>query len=144
MTTYARKEDGWIIEIFPPTYYDVEILNPENPEEVLHKVGDEIPIEARFHPDFVAGLEVVPDDTVVQPAPQRQPTPEEALAAATTTRDSLLAQATLRIAPLQDAVDLDEATADETALLKKWKQYRVALNRIDLTVQPITWPEVPQ
>lgn len=50
------------------------------------------------------------------------------------------------IAPLQDAVDLDEATEAEAALLKEWKRYRVALNR--LPEQPgypneITWPAPP-
>jgi len=34
---------------------------------------------------------------------------------------------------LQDAEDLDEATADDAALLKNWKQYRVAVNCADLT-----------
>ncbi|MFW3895274.1 tail fiber assembly protein [Pseudomonas bharatica] len=50
------------------------------------------------------------------------------------------------IAPLQDAVDLDEATEAEAALLKEWKRYRVALNR--LPEQPgypnsIDWPAPP-
>ena len=50
------------------------------------------------------------------------------------------------IAPLQDAVDLDEATEPEAALLKEWKRYRVALNR--LPEQPgypteIDWPAPP-
>jgi len=63
---------------------------------------------------------------------------------ATSTRDELMAAATIAIAPLQDAVDLDEATDDETALLKKWKQYRGALNRLDLSTAPdITWPLIP-
>lgn len=57
-------------------------------------------------------------------------------------RDYFLATAAIRIAPLQDAVDLDDATDEEIALLKKWKQYRVALNRID-TANP-TWPEQPE
>ncbi len=47
------------------------------------------------------------------------------------------------IAPLQDAVDLDDATEAEVAALKAWKKYRVALNR--LPEQPgyptdIDWP----
>lgn len=50
------------------------------------------------------------------------------------------------IAPLQDAVDIEEATEAEVALLKAWKKYRVALNR-----QPeepgypgsVTWPTAP-
>jgi len=60
------------------------------------------------------------------------------------TKASLIAQATVAIAPLQDAVDLDEATDAETALLKSWKQYRVAVNRIDAnTADDITWPDQP-
>ncbi|MCF7544353.1 tail fiber assembly protein [Pseudomonas petrae] len=58
-------------------------------------------------------------------------------------RDRLLQIATLSIAPLQDAVDLDDATVSETALLKAWKQYRVAVNRIDLTGDIAEWPVQP-
>jgi hypothetical protein len=50
------------------------------------------------------------------------------------------------IAPLQDAVDLDEATDAEVALLKEWKRYRVALNRLpDQPGYPadINWPAQP-
>ncbi|NBK38127.1 hypothetical protein EON09_06235 [Pseudomonas soli] len=55
-------------------------------------------------------------------------------------------QADQAIAPLQDAVDLDEATEVEAALLKDWKRYRVALNRV--LEQPgypieIDWPAPP-
>lgn len=61
-------------------------------------------------------------------------------------RDGLLQQAAIRIAPLQDAVDLDESTPAEVALLKKWKQYRVAVNRVpDQAEYPrdISWPIEP-
>lgn len=50
------------------------------------------------------------------------------------------------IAPLQDAMDLGEATAEEGAALTAWKRYRVALNRLpDQAGYPgeITWPELP-
>lgn len=50
------------------------------------------------------------------------------------------------IAPLQDAVDIDEATEAEVALLKAWKKYRVALNRQpDEPGYPgsVTWPAAP-
>lgn len=60
-----------------------------------------------------------------------------------TTRDKLLALATLRIDPLQDAVDLEEATPAEIALLKKWKQFRIAVNRVDITAVPLVWPTQP-
>lgn len=59
-------------------------------------------------------------------------------------RDRLLQLAAIRIAPLQDALDLDDATAEEGALLKKWKQYRVALNRLDLYADPVQWPSQPE
>ena len=58
----------------------------------------------------------------------------------------LLEDAALRIAPLQDAVDIDEATEEEIASLKSWKKYRVALNRIPEQLgypQTIDWPSVP-
>lgn len=70
-------------------------------------------------------------------------TPDQILAGNTATRDALLSTAALAIAPLQDAVDLDEATPEETALLKLWKQYRVAVNRMDLTKENPVWPTAP-
>lgn len=60
--------------------------------------------------------------------------------------DELLSIATLRIAPLQDSVDLDEAAATELASLKAWKQYRVAVNRVpEQQGYPgtIDWPRQP-
>jgi len=70
--------------------------------------------------------------------------PVDHLTPAMAYRDELMATATLAIAPLQDAVDLDEATEAETTLLKKWKQYRIALNRLDLSTAPdISWPRLP-
>lgn len=90
------------------------------------------------------GWTYVDGEFVAPPAPQPPTrTPAEILAANTANRDVLLAQATLAIAPLQDAVDLDEATTDEAAMLKKWKQYRVAVNRIDLTQTSPPWPAQP-
>ncbi|CAK16856.1 tail fiber assembly protein [Pseudomonas entomophila] len=58
----------------------------------------------------------------------------------------LRAIADTAIAPLQDAVDLDEASEAEVARLKEWRRYRVALNR--LPEQPgypadIDWPLAP-
>ncbi|EIU5455941.1 TPA: tail assembly chaperone [Pseudomonas aeruginosa] len=61
-------------------------------------------------------------------------------------RDTLLQEATLRIAPLQDAIDLDEATQAEVVELKAWKQYRVALNRVDQQAgypSLVEWPVPP-
>lgn len=50
------------------------------------------------------------------------------------------------IAPLQDAVDIGEATDEETALLTAWKKYRVLLNRVSAQAgypNTIDWPNTP-
>lgn len=49
------------------------------------------------------------------------------------------ARADAAIAPLQDALDLDDATDEERALLMAWKAYRVALSRVD---RQVGWPAV--
>lgn len=55
-----------------------------------------------------------------------------------------LSIASEHIAPLQDAVDLEIATEEETSLLEAWKKYRVLLNRVDTsTAQDIEWPALP-
>lgn len=74
------------------------------------------------------------------------PTPEQVLSAANAQRDSLLSLAMLRIAPLQYAVTLGSATDEDTANLKLWMQYSVAVNKV--SAQPgfpvtIEWPVVP-
>lgn len=61
-------------------------------------------------------------------------------------RDQLLAVAANRMGPLQDSIDEEVATADEVADLKRWKQYRIALNRIDKQDNfpiDIDWPQPP-
>ena len=72
-------------------------------------------------------------------------TADELVEQATIIRDNLLAEAAQKATPLQDAVDIDDATDEERAGLTAWKKYRVALNRLDLSTAPdITWPEAPQ
>ncbi|WP_134734912.1 tail fiber assembly protein, partial [Escherichia coli] len=59
-------------------------------------------------------------------------------------KNSLMQVASEHIAPLQDAVDLEIATEEETSLLEAWKKYRVLLNRVDTSTAPdIEWPAVP-
>ncbi|MCE3116846.1 tail fiber assembly protein [Enterobacter sp. ASE] len=74
----------------------------------------------------------------------REYTQEELIALANSKKQKLMAAATSAIAPLQDAVDIGEATDTEIALLKAWKKYRVLLNRIDTSSAPdIEWPPAP-
>lgn len=48
------------------------------------------------------------------------------------------------IAPLEDAVDIGIATDAELEKLDKWKRYRIALSRVDVTkTADIEWPTRP-
>lgn len=61
-------------------------------------------------------------------------------------RDTLLSEAVLRIAPLQYAEDIGDATHDEQLALLEWKLYSVELNRIEQQSgfpADITWPTSP-
>lgn len=85
--------------------------------------------------------ETLPPDPVAAP-----PTPAEVLASANSQRDILLGVAALRIAPLQDAVDLGSATDADAANLMLWKQYRVSVNRVSGQAgfpASIDWPVQP-
>ncbi|HDR2362374.1 TPA: tail fiber assembly protein [Enterobacter asburiae] len=69
---------------------------------------------------------------------------EESLAKASGLKTYYIGVATDAINPLQDAVDLGIATAEEKRLLPLWKKYRVDVNRIDLSKAPdIIWPTPP-
>ena len=59
-------------------------------------------------------------------------------------KNQLLAEATTQISYLQDAVDTEIASEQETQLLAEWKKYRVLLNRVDVNHAPdIEWPSQP-
>ncbi len=74
-----------------------------------------------------------------------EPTQTELIAEAEYQKQALLTEATAAIAPLQDAVDLGIATDEEREQLKKWKNYRVLINRVDTSIAPnINWPEKPE
>ncbi|MGK8935309.1 tail fiber assembly protein [Pluralibacter gergoviae] len=60
-------------------------------------------------------------------------------------KKALMQAAGETISTLQDAVELELATDDETTQLEQWKKYRVLLNRIDTSAAPdIAWPEQPR
>lgn len=59
-------------------------------------------------------------------------------------KENLILLSTSKIAPLQDAVDLEIATDDESKSLVEWRKYRVLLNRVDPQKAPdIEWPAQP-
>lgn len=154
MKYFALIAAGLVAEVFPQ-FVDLEfpgLVTDEDPTP--SPVVRAVPLAERYTPEFVGGLVECPEGTLAgyvyadgvfsppQPYVPPPPTAAEVLAQ----RDMRLAEATLRIAPLQDAVDLDEATPAETALLKQWKQYRVALSRIEQQAgfpATVIWPTAP-
>lgn len=121
MTGYAVAKDN--------TYYravDGPFADPDNPLKVFPD------------PDTEFYSEHLPDDPVLSI--------EQVLSSANSKRDSLLSIAALRIAPLQDAIDLGDATSLDKEKIKQWKQYRVLVNRVseqDNFPENIIWPDMP-
>ncbi|WP_447650961.1 tail fiber assembly protein [Pseudomonas abietaniphila] len=135
MSNYAIVVDGIVINIVVWNG-DTTQWGPENGAIALEYDAEETKVNIGDTWDGASFISA--------PAPPPAPlTSEQILIRNQSIKDSLLATATAAIAPLQDAVDLDEATADETALLKKWKQFRVAVNRVDMTPESPAWPEQP-
>lgn len=74
------------------------------------------------------------------------PTDEDLINNALLEVGNLLNMASQKIAPLQDAVDIDEATNEEITKLREWKKYRVMLNRVESQSgfpKNIDWPLKP-
>ena len=60
-------------------------------------------------------------------------------------KNQFIADATAQISYLQDAVESEIASEQETQLLAEWKKYRALVNRVDVQHAPnIDWPEKPQ
>ncbi|PIF53496.1 virus tail fiber assembly protein lambda gpK [Pseudomonas sp. 29] len=81
---------------------------------------------------------------VAEPLEPPVKTPEQMRAELESKRDLLLGVAGLRISPLQDSVDLGKATESDLAALNVWKQYRVDVNRVDLSLESVIWPPMPE
>lgn len=154
---YAYVIDGIVTEIFETLIAEVDMMGPDETGAlvVLVPAGQEVPLSMRFHPDFVARFREIPEGETVEPGysydgstfapppPPPPPTAEQVRAM----RDGLRVTADAAIAPLQDALDLDEITPAEQALLTKWKKYRVDLSRIEQQggfPASVVWPTPPQ
>lgn len=68
MKTYARIQDGIVMEIIPPATYGSD--SPEGVEPPF-KQGDEIPIDVRYNSALIDGaISWMADITAVIPQPQ--------------------------------------------------------------------------
>ena len=74
---------------------------------------------------------------------QAEPSGEEVINSNSRKKTELIASATAKINPLQDAVDMEIATDEENKSLNQWKLYRVSVNRVDTTQKEINWPDIP-
>ncbi|MCO7519182.1 MULTISPECIES: tail fiber assembly protein [unclassified Pseudomonas] len=124
------------------TFYDDEInlVLPDDAEE----------ISAAEHAGIFAGVAVgkAIDYSGLRPmlVDVPPPTAEQYRETAFAQRDKALSVAALRIAPLEDAVELGKATEETRASLIKWKQYRISLNEIEHQAgfpEEIQWPLAP-
>jgi hypothetical protein len=129
----------------PPDAPRIEVPNPDTRVPANAK-----PISAELHAYLLEGQaqgKLIDVDAAGFPVLRDRPPPsdEEVAAIGLKRRDEALAVAASRIAPLQDAVDLMEATALEEDLLRAWKAHRIALMRItSLHGWPhIVWPQEP-
>lgn len=121
-------------------FYDSEIntVLPDDAVEITNEVWRAMLVGQSDGQVIAADKDGMPSLT------ERVLTNDELIAQNGAKKAELRLEADSAIAPLQDAADLDMATDSETASLKLWKQYRVALNRIDAnTAGDITWPEKP-
>lgn len=171
MKTYGWVNNGLIQQIIPPVVYDAE--DPRWQEGDPSRIGQEIPIELRYHPSMVENMH---DITDIDPHPQEgwvaseaggvwtfapyTPTPQQILSSQSAKLQALTQLASSqktalanRISTLNDAIELEMATTEEVAELParqaqllEWKRYAVYLGRVtgqDGWPPEVEWPVQP-
>lgn len=143
---YAVIKDGQVINVI--LWDGVDVAPSLVAGEGLH-----VPFRDRFDGGTLIEL---PEDSPVSPgwthngtdfvAPELPPVPPMTAEQAGAERDRLMAYVTTQIAPLQDAVDMGEATEAEAAALLAWKTYRLAVSRTSTSAgwpTAVQWPALP-
>jgi len=150
MKSYARIDNGIYVEFIAPMAYDAE--SPYWQEGEPSRIGEEIPIEERFTPEFVSWLVEITD---LDPVPQIgwtytsgifapwAPNPQDILAANQAEQASLLAQASQVMAPILVSLQLGDATDEETTRARAWQAYYRELKAVDVTSSNPAWPFQP-
>lgn len=131
-------------------FYDVSLMDvyKENgnwPSD-CKEVPDEVFMEFRTGSNSEGKVRGSGSNGMPQWIDPEPPSDEFLVVEARDKRDTLMAMATKEIAPLQDAVDTDDATTEELTLLTKWKIFRRDLGRLegqDGWPRNIEWPEQP-
>lgn len=121
----SRSDGSYVVSYNGLPYHATKLETPKVYEQVLAKIE--------------AGESVTEYQERVIPTPSPVEEAQGEVA-------RLRAIADYAIAPLQDAVDIDEAADGEVVALKAWKKYRVALSRVhEQQGYPlaIEWPTMP-
>lgn len=124
--------------------FPVDILSP--PDGQVSLPTDQDPRPEPSSPTWVDTVGVIDWSQMVTAEMKQEAAAAQHLAAVQADAAARRAAADSAIAPLQDAMDIDDATDAEVLALKAWKKYRVALNR--LPEQPgyptdMDWPAPP-
>ncbi len=133
MKRYGRIYDGLVVELHED---DRDMATLFHPDMKWVEIPKGTPVDCGWSWNEEDGFQAPPP-----------PSDDDLAAEAIIRRQGYMELATIRIAPLQDAVDLDEATEEEIAKLKAWKSYRVQLSRLEAQTgfpRNITWPTVPE
>lgn len=102
--------------------------------------------EGRYIGAFAGGAQPPAGSVEVMAPIDILPTEEQISVVVLSRRDELLKVAALRVGPLQDAVDVGNATGEESTRLLQWKAYRIDLMRIEQQEgfpASIVWPLSP-
>jgi len=119
--------------------FPADIADPANGKVVLPIPDALLPSPSQGYAAIDWGQVVTAEDQVEAAIQQKRD-----IAIAEVAQRRVVADAA--IAPLQDAVDLGDASAEEADMLKSWKRYRIALSRLPEQAgypNEIDWPELP-
>lgn len=135
MSIYAYVDEGFVRQIFD--------------------AGDD-PITKYFHPDMLwlnvdafPGIqenwiaEQVDGEWTFHPYVQPEPTPADILLMNQRIQESFMNQASLAMTPVLLALQLQDATDEESAKAREWQTYWRDLQDVDLSVSEPAWPETP-
>lgn len=139
---FARIQQGVVMEIVPPLPLSdgwAEIMPEDGDVRVLYGFSPEEWVEITDASPAPQQNWTFADGVFVAPLPPTR-SPAETLIENTASRNYYLGVAGVAVTNLQDKIDLGQATDDDAALLMSWKQYRVALNQVDLTSSDPAWP----
>ncbi|HEG1688413.1 TPA: tail fiber assembly protein [Enterobacter cloacae] len=120
------------------------VRNNNWPDDAV-EVSDSIFTEFSAYQNVDGKVRGTGDDGMPAWVKQPEPSKDDLIRNAEIQRSTLTARANYEIEILTDAESDGSITDTEKQLLTKWKSYRLALRRLDLSSAPeINWPEQPE